>query len=123
MESHALLVVVYCFIPFRVYQSDLFPAVEDRRPYLTIDPIIVEEEGLLGLDLSLEFLEITEKSFADELPVVDHLGVALACGGFASRVSRAIEQDAAPHACSPAPRIKSRGNPPRPPLPGRGGAL
>ena len=79
MESDALLVVIYCFVPLRINESDLFPAIEDRRPYLAVHAVVVEEKGLLGLDLSLQFLEITEKSFADELPVVDHLGVALAC--------------------------------------------
>ena len=86
MESDALLVVIYCFVPLRINQRHLFPAIEDRRAYLAVHAVVVEEEGLLGLDLSFEFLEVREEALADEFPVVDHLGVALACartgGGF-----------------------------------------
>ena len=110
MESHALLVVVDRLVPFWVYQSNLFPPVKNRGPYLAIDPIIIEEEGLLGLDLPLKFLEVRKESLADELPVVDHFRIALACARNAVDATR-MTSDAAAHACSPAPRIKSRGNP------------
>jgi hypothetical protein len=65
--------------PLRVDERHLLPPIKDRRPHLAVDAVVVEEEGLLAFYFSFKFLEIRKKALADELAVVDHLRVALAC--------------------------------------------
>ena len=88
MEPHALLIIINGLVPLRVDERDLLPAVEDRRPHLAVDAVVVEKEGLLAFHFALQLLEVREEALADELAVVDHLGVALAC---ARRRSDAVD--------------------------------